>query len=120
MVSFTVWGLSPVKVDVRVIAATHQNLEARVKEQLFREDLFHRLNVIPINLPRLADRREDIPALAEFFLQKAAKQLGVEKNIARRHLYFPDQTALARQRSTTGKFLQLDYRDGIKPRYFYH
>ncbi len=80
---YRVGGLSPVKVDVRVIAATHQNLEARVKEQLFREDLFHRLNVIPINLPRLADRREDIPALAEFFLQKAAKQLGVEKKILR-------------------------------------
>jgi two-component system nitrogen regulation response regulator GlnG len=80
---YRVGGLSPIKVDVRVIAATHQNLEARVKEHLFREDLFHRLNVIPINLPRLADRREDIPALCEHFLRKAAQQLGAEKKMLR-------------------------------------
>jgi two-component system nitrogen regulation response regulator GlnG len=80
---YRVGGLSPIKADVRVIAATHQNLEARVKEHLFREDLFHRLNVIPIHLPRLADRREDIPALCEHFLRKAAQQMGVEKKILR-------------------------------------
>ncbi len=76
---YRVGGLSPIKVDVRVIAATHQNLEQRVKEHLFREDLYHRLNVIPVHLPRLADRREDIPALMEHFLGRAAQHMGVEK-----------------------------------------
>ncbi len=76
---YRVGGLSPIKVDVRVIAATHQNLEQRVKEHLFREDLYHRLNVIPVQLPRLADRREDIPALMEHFLGRAAQHMGVEK-----------------------------------------
>jgi two-component system nitrogen regulation response regulator GlnG len=80
---YRVGGLSPIKADVRVIAATHQNLEQRVKEHLFREDLYHRLNVIPIHLPKLADRREDIPALCEHFLRKAAQQMGVEKKILR-------------------------------------
>ena len=80
---YRVGGLSPIKADVRVIAATHQNLEQRVKEHLFREDLYHRLNVIPINLPKLSDRREDIPALCEHFLRKAAQQMGVEKKMLR-------------------------------------
>jgi two-component system nitrogen regulation response regulator GlnG len=62
----------------RVIAATHQNLEDRVKQGVFREDLFHRLNVIRLRLPPLRERREDIPALARYFLQKSAKELGVE------------------------------------------
>lgn len=76
---YRVGGLTPIKADVRVIAATHQNLDERVKEHLFREDLYHRLNVIPIHLPKLADRREDIPALMEHFLGRAAKQMDVEK-----------------------------------------
>ncbi len=80
---YRVGGLSPIKADVRVIAATHQNLEQRVKEHLFREDLYHRLNVIPIHLPKLSDRREDIPALCEHFLRKAAQQMGVEKKMLR-------------------------------------
>jgi two-component system nitrogen regulation response regulator GlnG len=67
-----------VQVDVRVIAATHQNLEDRVKQGVFREDLFHRLNVIRLRLPALRERQEDVPALARFFLQKSAKELGVE------------------------------------------
>ena len=75
---YRVGGHTPVKVDVRIIAATHQNLEKLVQEHKFREDLFHRLNVIRIQLPRLAERREDIPALARFFLAKAARELGVE------------------------------------------
>ncbi len=75
---YRVGGHTPVKVDVRIIAATHQNLEKLVQEHKFREDLFHRLNVIRIQLPRLAERREDIPALARFFLGKAARELGVE------------------------------------------
>jgi two-component system nitrogen regulation response regulator GlnG len=75
---YRVGGHTPVKVDVRIIAATHQNLGKLVQEHRFREDLFHRLNVIRIQLPRLAERREDIPALARFFLNKAARELGVE------------------------------------------
>jgi two-component system nitrogen regulation response regulator GlnG len=63
---------------VRVIAATHQNLEQRVKEGVFREDLFHRLNVIRLRLPALRERREDIPMLTRHFLQQSARQLGVE------------------------------------------
>jgi two-component system nitrogen regulation response regulator GlnG len=63
---------------VRVIAATHQDLEQRVREGGFREDLFHRLNVIRLRLPRLTDRREDIPMLTRHFLQQSARQLGVE------------------------------------------
>jgi two-component system, NtrC family, nitrogen regulation response regulator GlnG len=80
---FRVGGHTPIKADVRIIAATHQNLEQRIKEHLFREDLYHRLNVIPIHLPRLSDRREDIPALCEHFLRKAAQQMGVEKKLLR-------------------------------------
>ncbi len=71
----------PVKVDVRIIAATHQNLESLVQAGKFREDLFHRLNVIRIHIPRLADRREDIPALARHFLGRAAKELAVEPKL---------------------------------------
>lgn len=80
---YRVGGLTPLKCDVRIIAATHQDLEARVREHLFREDLYHRLNVIPIHLPRLADRREDIPALTEHFLARAARQMNVEPKILR-------------------------------------
>src|SRR5687767_4293999 len=75
---YRVGGHNPMKSSVRVIAATHQNLEERVKAGSFREDLFHRLNVIRLRLPALRERREDVPALARFFLQKSAKELGVE------------------------------------------
>ncbi|MAZ70838.1 nitrogen regulation protein NR(I) [Porticoccus sp.] len=75
---YLVGGHTPVKVDVRIIAATHQNLEQLVVENRFREDLFHRLNVIRIHLPKLADRREDIPMLMQYFLQRAAKELETE------------------------------------------
>ncbi|MDR0218133.1 MAG: nitrogen regulation protein NR(I) [Enterobacteriaceae bacterium] len=75
---YRVGGYAPVKVDVRIIAATHQNLEQRVKEGKFREDLYHRLNVIRMQLPPLRDRAEDIPRLAQHFLQQTAKELGVE------------------------------------------
>lgn len=78
---FRVGGATPVKADVRIIAATHQNLEALVSDGQFREDLFHRLNVIRIHLPRLADRKEDIPKLMQFFLGKAANELGVENKV---------------------------------------
>jgi two-component system nitrogen regulation response regulator GlnG len=75
---YRVGGHQPIKANVRVIAATHQELEARVKQGLFREDLFHRLNVIRLRLPPLRERREDIPLLAKYFLQKSARDLGVE------------------------------------------
>src|SRR5436190_1694960 len=75
---YRVGGHNPLRSNVRVIAATHQNLEERVKLGAFREDLFHRLNVIRLRLPALRERREDVPSLARFFLQKSAKDLGVE------------------------------------------
>ncbi len=75
---YRVGGHNPLRSNVRVIAATHQNLEDRVRHGAFREDLFHRLNVIRLRLPPLRERREDIAGLARFFLQKSAKELGVE------------------------------------------
>ncbi len=75
---YRVGGHEAVTADVRIIAATHQDLEKLVLEGRFREDLFHRLNVIRIHLPALRERREDIPLLMEHFLQRAAKELGVE------------------------------------------
>ncbi len=75
---YRVGGHQPLKSNVRVIAATHQNLEERVRLGGFREDLFHRLNVIRLRLPALRERREDIPMLTRFFLGKSARELGVE------------------------------------------
>lgn len=75
---YRVGGHSPLRSNVRVIAATHQNLEERVRTGAFREDLFHRLNVIRLRLPALRERREDISVLARYFLQRSATELGVE------------------------------------------
>ena len=75
---YRVGGHSPIKVDVRIIAATHQNLEVQVRKNEFREDLFHRLNVIRIHLPSLRERKEDIEQLAKHFLLQAADELTVE------------------------------------------
>jgi two-component system nitrogen regulation response regulator GlnG len=75
---YRVGGHSPMKANVRVIAATHQNLEDLVRAGLFREDLYHRLNVIRLRLPALHERSEDIPMLARSFLQKSARELGVD------------------------------------------
>jgi two-component system nitrogen regulation response regulator GlnG len=75
---YRVGGHQQMKVNVRVIAATHQNLEQRVREGTFREDLYHRLNVIRLRLPSLRERSEDIPLLARHFLAASARQLGVE------------------------------------------
>ncbi|WP_432697593.1 nitrogen regulation protein NR(I) [Marinobacterium sp. YM272] len=80
---YRVGGHTPVKVDVRIIAATHQNLERLVKDGRFREDLFHRLNVIRIHIPKLAERREDIPRLARHFLAHSAEELAVEPKTLR-------------------------------------
>ena len=76
---YRVGGQVPVKVDVRIIAATHQDLEARVSEGRFREDLYHRLNVVRVHAPALRDRREDIPALLEHFLQVSARELNTDR-----------------------------------------
>jgi two-component system nitrogen regulation response regulator GlnG len=78
---YRVGGHTSVKVDVRIIAATHQNMEKLVGENRFREDLFHRLNVIRVHLPRLADRREDIPQLMQHFFHRAAKELDMEPKV---------------------------------------
>ncbi len=75
---YRIGGHQPVKVNVRIIAATHQDLEDRVKQGLFREDLFHRLNVIRLRLPALRERTEDVPLLVKHFLQHSAQELGVE------------------------------------------
>ena len=73
---YRVGGHNPVQVDVRIITATHQHLEQRVEDGTFREDLFHRLNVIRVHVPALTERREDIPLLANHFLQRATNELG--------------------------------------------
>ncbi len=98
---YRVGGHQPIKANVRVIAATHQDLEQRVKQGLFRDDLFHRINVIRLRLPSLRERREDIPLLAKHFLQKSAKELGVEakrlSNAAMKYLSTQDFPGNVRQ-----------------------
>ncbi|HEY5647125.1 MAG TPA: nitrogen regulation protein NR(I) [Pseudomonadales bacterium] len=80
---YRVGGHSPIKVNVRIIAATHQNLEDRVRGGSFREDLFHRLNVISVHIPTLSERRSDIPLLARNFLDRAAAELSEEPKMLR-------------------------------------
>jgi len=100
---YRVGGHTPVKVDVRIIAATHQNLERFVAEGKFREDLFHRLNVIRVHIPRLRDRREDIGALAAHFLVRAGRELNVEHKVLR-----PETTAYLQQLAWPGNVRQLE------------
>jgi len=71
-------GQDPIKANVRIIASTHHNLDARVAAALFREDLLHRINVIRLRMPSLRERSEDIPMLARYFMLSCAKSLGVE------------------------------------------
>lgn len=86
---YRVGGHQPLKANVRVIAATHQNLEQRVRDGLFREDLYHRLNVIRLRLPSLRERHEDIPVLTRHFLAQSARQLGVEaKRLSDQAMHF--------------------------------
>lgn len=86
---YRVGGHQSLKANVRVIAATHQNLEQRVREGLFREDLYHRLNVIRLRLPSLRERRDDIPLLVRHFLAHSARQLGVEaKRLSDQAMHF--------------------------------
>lgn len=100
---YRVGGHEAVRVDVRIIAATHQNLEALVGEGRFREDLFHRLNVIRVQLPSLRERREDIPLLMEFFLQRAASELAVEAK-----LLLPETAEKLREFDWPGNVRQLE------------
>ena len=72
---YRVGGREPIRVNVRIIAATHQNLESRVKNGSFREDLFHRINVIKLNLPKLNERKEDISSLAKHFLKISSREI---------------------------------------------
>ena len=89
---YRVGGHSPVQVDVRIIAATHQNLEDRVNNGEFREDLFHRLNVIRVHLPSLRERKEDIAQLSQHFLKQAANELSVEpKTVSKKAAAFLQQ-----------------------------
>jgi two-component system nitrogen regulation response regulator GlnG len=100
---YRVGGHTPTHVDVRVIAATHQDLEQRVREGLFREDLFHRINVIRIHLPALRKRREDIPLLLRHFLKVAAVELDVEPKVLR-----PDTEAYLSKLNWPGNVRQLE------------
>ena len=100
---YQVGGHIPLKVDVRVIAATHQDLMALVEEGLFREDLYHRLNVIRLHLPRLAERNEDIPLLAEHFLIQAAEELSVKRKIL-----MPDTVQFLKTLDWPGNVRQLE------------
>ncbi len=100
---FRVGGHAPIKVTVRIIAATHQNLEQRVQEGSFREDLFHRLNVIRVHLPALRERREDIGILMRYFLQRAAVELNVDTKFL-----LPDAEAYLKQLNWPGNVRQVE------------
>ena len=106
---YRVGGHDPIQVDVRIIAATHQDLEKRVREGNFRDDLFHRLNVIRIKIPALRQRREDIPQLTQHFLKLAAQELNVEvKSIqadVTQHLSNLDWPGNVRQLENTCRWL---------------
>jgi two-component system nitrogen regulation response regulator GlnG len=107
-VFYRVGGHTPIKVNVRVIAATHQNLDDHVKKGLFREDLFHRLNVIRIQLPALRERREDIPALLKLFLQRAIKELAIEDSDVEPKTIGEDAMAYLSSLSWPGNVRQLE------------
>ncbi len=100
---YRVGGHTPIKANVRIITATHQDLEQRVKQGLFREDLFHRLNVIRIHIPPLRERKEDIPALLQLFLKQAAKEIQVETKIL-----LPDVEAYLSSLDWPGNVRQLE------------
>lgn len=100
---YRVGGQTPIQVDVRIVAATHRDLDVLVGQGLFREDLYHRLNVIPIHLPRLSERREDIPELAAYFLQKAADELATDRRVL-----LPETEAYLCQQPWPGNVRQLE------------
>ena len=100
---YRVGGHTPIKVDVRIIAATHQDLERLVDNRSFREDLFHRLNVIRIHIPTLSERREDIPQLMRHFFARAAEELDVEPKVL-----LPDTEKYLQNLSWPGNVRQLE------------
>ena len=100
---YSVGAYASTKVDVRIIAATHQKLEELVKKGRFREDLFHRLNVIRIHIPPLRNRKQDIPLLLNHFLQEAAKELDMEIKILK-----PDVEELLSHLDWPGNVRQLE------------
>ena len=100
---YRVGGRNPIDVDVRVITATHQNLDINIDDGSFREDLFHRLNVIRVHVPSLRERRSDIPALTEFFLNKAAVELDTEAKIM-----LPESQAFLNKLPWPGNVRQLE------------
>ena len=106
---YRVGGHTPVKVDVRIVAATHQNLQQHVKDHLFREDLYHRLNVINIHSPALRERVEDIPLLLTHFLKRSAEELGVDLKSydkeAIKHLQAQHWSGNIRQLENTARWL---------------
>lgn len=110
---YRVGGYAPVKVDVRIIAATHQNLEQRVQEGKFREDLFHRLNVIRVHLP-LRERREDIPVWRAIFTGCRARAGRRSEVAASGNRSRADASGVARQRAPAGKHLSLANGDGCR------
>ena len=113
---YRVGGHQPLRANVRVIAATHQDLESRVRDGTFREDLYHRLNVIRLRLPSLRERREDVPLLARHFLAKSARDLGVEpKRLSEARDELPRRAGLAGQRAPARERLPLAHGDGAGP-----
>jgi two-component system, NtrC family, nitrogen regulation response regulator GlnG len=100
---YRVGGTTPIRVDVRVIAATHQDLEQRVKAGLFREDLYHRLNVIHLSIPPLRERREDIRPMVDHFLNAAARELDIEPKVIQ-----PDASAVMLSYDWPGNVRQLE------------
>src|SRR5690554_2902337 len=102
-VFFRVGGYAPTHVNVRIIAATHRDLETQVQSGEFREDLFHRLNVVRLHLPRLSERREDIPKLAMHFLQQAAQEMNVETRVLS-----PEASAFLVKQDWPGNVRQLE------------
>ena len=110
---YRVGGHAPLRANVRIIAATHQNLEERVRQGLFREDLLHRLNVVRLRLPPLRERREDIAPLARHFLQKSARDLAVEpKGALRGRAQGAHAVLVPRQRAPAREHLPLADGDG--------
>jgi len=110
--------ISLLKPTSRIIAATHQNLEAMVRENRFREDLYHRLNVIRLRLPPLRERPEDIPLLVNHFLQKSAENLGVEpKLMSEEAMEFLKRFPFPGNVRQLENLLQLACRDGTFPAY---
>ncbi len=93
---YRIGGQQPVRANVRIIAATHQNLDERVRQGLFREDLFHRLNVIRLRLPPLRERREDVPLLAKYFCKRAHANWGRAETIERGNTAFPRRAGFSR------------------------